>query len=39
MFGSLMGGQGGGGLMQMLSDPKILQGLAGIVPGMMGGGK
>jgi hypothetical protein len=48
MFGGLMGGQGGGGqpgqgvgggLMQMLSDPKILQGLAGIVPGMMGGSK
>ena len=30
-------GQGGGGLMQLLSDPNIMKGLSGILPGMGGG--
>jgi hypothetical protein len=41
-LGGGMGGQpgagGGGGLMQLLSDPNIMQSLSGILPGM-GGGK
>ena len=39
-LGGGMGGQpgaGGGGLMQLLSDPTIMQSLSGIVPGMGGG--
>jgi hypothetical protein len=40
-LGGGMGGQpgsgGGGGLMQLLSDPNIMQSLSGIVPGMGGG--
>ena len=42
MLGGLGGGMGGqpgagGGLMQLLSDPTIMQSLSGIVPGMGGG--
>lgn len=42
MLGGLGGGMGGqpgqgGGLMQLLSDPNIMKGLSGILPGMGGG--